>query len=99
MKKSGRMVIWLNNLDLSKSREEGRKVPKRLAIHNPTLKEIEIIAKKLGLKLESVKTASRPQSWWEKNGYVIIDRKGKSRSEILKSLAKNMREMRGEPIN
>lgn len=92
------MVIWLENLDSSKSREGGRKVPRSLAIDSPTLEEVERASLGLGLKVDSKERASRPGSWWERSGYVVVDRGGRPRSEILRSVAMEIRRMRGEGL-
>ncbi len=91
------MVIWLENLDSSKSRGGGRKIPRGLAIDSPTLEEVERASSRLGLRVDSKKRASRPGSWWEGSGYVVVDRDGRPRSEILRSVAMAIRRMRGEP--
>ncbi|MEM2226239.1 MAG: signal recognition particle subunit SRP19/SEC65 family protein [Candidatus Bathyarchaeia archaeon] len=95
MKRPGKMVIWLENLNSSKSRGQGRKIPKSLAIDSPTLEELERASLELGLKVDSKERASRPRSWWERSGYLIVDRGGRPRSEILRSLAIAIRRMRG----
>jgi|YelNatPaOPRAMG01_1025707.scaffolds.fasta_scaffold93142_3 signal recognition particle subunit SRP19 len=97
MKRPGKMIIWLDNLNSSKTRGQGRKVPRDLAVDSPTLEEIERASSELGLKVESKERASRPGSWWERSGYVVIDRGGRPRSEILKGIARAIRGMRAAP--
>jgi signal recognition particle subunit SRP19 len=97
MKKPGKMTIWLDNLSSSRSRGRGRKVPKKLAVDSPTLEEVERASLELGLRVDSKRRASRPGSWWERSGYVVVDRGGRSRSEVLKGIAMALRRARGMP--
>jgi len=93
LKISGRIIVWPANLDLVKSRTEGRKVAKGLAIPAPRLDEINEAAKRLFLEAELVPAKSRPSSWWEKGGYVILSKKG-SKSSVLRSLVGEMKKTR-----
>lgn len=87
MKQHGRMIVWLSNIDSSKSRRQGRRLPKSLCLETPKLAEVEDAATALGLESTSRSDAARPSRPWEKTGYLIVERKGKTRSFVLKSLA------------
>jgi signal recognition particle subunit SRP19 len=43
------MIIWLANIDASRPRSAGRKMPKGLALQSPDLKELSKAAHNLGL--------------------------------------------------
>ncbi|MEM3507261.1 MAG: signal recognition particle subunit SRP19/SEC65 family protein [Candidatus Bathyarchaeia archaeon] len=90
MKQKGKAIIWPANLDLRKTRKEGRKIPKSIALDMPKLHEIEAAARDLNLNPIPVKEASRPSTWWEKTGYVIVDKKGESKISILRKIASNI---------
>jgi signal recognition particle subunit SRP19 len=47
-----KMSIWLSNIDSSRSRIEGRKIAKGLAIKDPSLSEMTEAARKIGLDPE-----------------------------------------------
>jgi len=87
LKQKGKIIIWPANLDSKKTRREGRKIPKSIALEAPKLHEIEEAAKELNLNPISVKEAARPSNWWEKTGYVIVNRDEKSKISILKEIA------------
>ncbi len=59
---------------------------KALCIEMPKLAEVEDAARALGLESTSMGDAARPLRPWEKTGYIIVDRKGKTRSSVFKSL-------------
>jgi signal recognition particle subunit SRP19 len=93
LKISGRIIVWPANLDSVKSRTEGRKVAKGLAIPAPRLDEINEAAKRLFLEAELVPGKSRPSFWWEKGGYVILSKKG-PKASVLRSLGGEMKKTR-----
>ena len=87
------MVVWPANLDSSKSRKAGRKLPKAFAVQAPRLEEISDAAERLSLEAEVVPAKSRPSSWWEKGGYAIIPKKG-PKAAFLRSLASEIKKTR-----
>jgi len=89
----GKIVVWPANLDSAKSRYGGRKLPRSLGIQAPRLDEISDAAKRLSFDVEVVPAKAIPRSWWEKGGYIILPKKGK-KSEILRSLAAEIRKTR-----
>jgi len=60
----------------------------------PKLAEIEDAAKMLGLESTTIGDTARPSRPWEKTGYIMVDRKGKTRSFILKSLVQAIHKSR-----
>jgi signal recognition particle subunit SRP19 len=89
----GKIVVWPANLDSTKSRIEGRKVVKGLAIQAPRLEEINEAAKRLSLEAELAPGKSRPRSWSEKGGYVILARKG-TKTSVFRALAGEIKKIR-----
>ncbi len=94
VRKKGKMIIWPPNIDQSKSRRNGRIVPKRASVKNPKLSEIADVAQKLGLNPEVESDKSYPKSWWEHSGRIIIAKETK-KSEVAKQIAKEIKELRG----
>lgn len=94
MKKPGKIVIWPVNLNTTKTRRDGRKLPKALCVDSPRLSELEAAAKTLGLEPEIVQDAARPNRWWEKTGYITVERRGKTKLKVLKELAAELAKFR-----
>jgi len=94
LKKPGKIVVWLANLHATKTRRDGRKLPKALCVDSPRLSELEAAAKALGLKPEIVQDAARPNRWWEKTGYITVERKGKTKVKVLKEVAAELAKFR-----
>ena len=87
-------MVWPVYFDSSKSREQGRKIPKKLAVPNPKLEEIVRAAQKLNLKIEVVEDAAYPKMPWRRTGLIFIEKRGKSKLEILKLIGQKLAEMR-----
>lgn len=90
-----KIIIWPINLDLEKSRKEGRKVPKKFAVKEPTTKDIEKAAEKIGLNPVPEKNKAHPKEWWDVKGRVQVD-KLKSKSHTIKEIGKNIRKMKNK---
>lgn len=97
MKSPGKIVVWPANFDSAKSRIEGRKVAKGLAIQAPRLEEINEAAIRLSLEAELVPGKSRPSSWWEKAGYAIVAKKG-AKTSVFRALAGDIRKIRAAKL-
>ena len=93
MKQPGKAVVWPVNIDSVKTTGQGRKVSKNHSVHAPKLQEMQTAASSLGLKFE-IKASSRPDSWWEKTGHLIIDRPGMNKRALLQALAEEIRRLR-----
>jgi signal recognition particle subunit SRP19 len=95
LKLQAKRVVWPANLDSTKSRKDGRKLPKGSSVQTPRLDEMNEAAKRLQLEVEVVPTKSRPRTWWEKGGYLILP-KEKTKTQLLRSLASEVRKHRSQ---
>jgi signal recognition particle subunit SEC65 len=80
-------------LDSAKSRKEGRKLAKGIAVQAPKLEEIIEASKRLSLDFEPMTGKARPICWWEKGGYLTVPKRG-TRNELLRSLTDQIKEIR-----
>ena len=69
-------MIWPANIDGTKSRGQGRKIPQPRAVRQPSLKELIQAATSLGYSPEATEGSSKPSTPWEKTGYVSIKKPG-----------------------
>jgi signal recognition particle subunit SRP19 len=90
-----RMVIWPANMDVKKSRREGRIIPKRFAVRSPKIEEMEEVANTLGLNPEIKPEKAYPRSWWEKNGMLIVD-KTVPKGKVVKEISQKIKVLREE---
>jgi len=96
MKQPGKCVVWPANITSSKSRKEGRRIKRSLSLDSLKLTEIFESAKRLGLNPQVVEKAGRPCSWWEKSGYVVVDRAGRTKSRVLADIAQTIQKSRAK---
>lgn len=95
MRKQNKIVLWPVYFDSTKTRLEGRRVPKSLATPSPKLKEIRKAVERVGLRPEIVTDAAYPSSPWKKTGLLAISKKG-SKAKILRKIAKELLNIRGQ---
>ena len=93
MKLDGKIIVWPANLDSTKTRLEGRKIPKGQSVQAPRVDELAEAARRLSVEAEITPQKSRPRNWWEMTGYITVSMRG-SRPELLRSLAGEVRRIR-----
>jgi len=98
MRKQDKIVLWPVYFDSTKTRLEGRRVPKSLATPSPRLEEIRNAAERAGLRPEIVTDAAHPSASWQKIGLLIVPRKD-SKVETLRKIAKELLRIRGQAAN
>jgi signal recognition particle subunit SRP19 len=96
MRKSAEFVLWPSYFDLNKTRNEGRKVGRSLAVERPTVEELAKALEMLGIPYNPDRSAAYPKSWWEKAGRVFVS-KATSKSRLMVSVAKNLKKIRSKP--
>ena len=96
MRKQDKAIIWPAYFDSARTRKEGRRVPKSLAVQSPKIQEIKEAAEKLGLKYEIAREAGYPKTPWFKTGMIMVEKKG-SKEQIIKKIAKQLLKIRSEP--
>ncbi|TFG08396.1 MAG: signal recognition particle protein Srp19 [Promethearchaeota archaeon] len=90
------LIFWPQYFDAKRSRSDGRRLPKNLAIDKINTKEIAKAAKNLGYHAEIEGNFKYPKAWYEDPGRVVIDTKGKQKSKVILEIAKEIRKIRGK---
>ena len=93
MRKQNKIILWSVYFDATKTRTDGRRVPKKLAVSTPKIEELQRAAKRLGLQPEIVSDAAHPSSPWRKTGLLRIP-KTESKSKTLEKIAKELSDLR-----
>src|SRR5437879_13137443 len=86
LKRPNRQIIWPSNIDSTKTRLQGRKIPLPRAIRQPSLKEVVEAARALELDPQPTEKAAKPGTTWDKTGYIEI-KKTSSKIQPLKGIA------------
>lgn len=89
MRKQDKIIIWPAYFDQAKTRKNGRRVAKNLAVHSPKILEIREAAQKLGLEFEVVMDKSYPKMPWAKTGMLLVEKKG-SKEQVINRIAKQL---------
>ena len=88
-KRDGMFVLWPRYFDAARTRAQGRRVPKDIAVESPRAGHIAEAAKTLGLGAELEKDAAHPYEWWEPEGRVLVEKKW-SKEETLRKIASRL---------
>ena len=90
-----KMVIWLSTIDSSRTRMEGRKIAKGLAIKEPTLSEMQKAAEHLGIQPDLEEVGYPKDQGHEKRtpGRILVEKKH-TKTKTLKLLCDEIRRIR-----
>ncbi|MFP3908879.1 MAG: signal recognition particle subunit SRP19/SEC65 family protein [Archaeoglobaceae archaeon] len=91
-KKENEMVIWTANIDRKKTRGEGRKIPRKMAVPNVKLNEMVEACKKMGIRC-TPETNRYPRSWWEEGGRVRVPKDG-IKSQLMDKISREISQIR-----
>ena len=89
MRKQEKIIIWPAYFDKAKTRKNGRRVPKNLAVQSPKIMEIQDAAHKLGLEFEVVIDKGYSKMPWAKTGMLLVEKKG-SKEQVINRIAKQL---------
>ena len=95
VRKQEKFVIWPAYFDQTKTRKEGRRVPKTLAVPNPKIGDVAAATSQVGLKHELVAEVAYPKTPWLKTGLIMVEKKG-SKEQIIRKVAKQLLKIRSE---
>ena len=92
MDKQDYWILWTVYFDANKSRGNGRKVPKSMAVKSPTIDELVKAVSNLGLEFEAYADKKHPSNWFDgPHGYVAVRKRGGlKKRELIKALAKEL---------
>ena len=67
------LVLYPAYFDAERSREDGRRISRKIAVHTPTVEEIAAAAGSLGLKPKVEAQSAHPSTPWKKDGRVLVN--------------------------
>jgi signal recognition particle subunit SRP19 len=89
MRKLDKAIIWPIYFDCNKTRKDGRRVPKNMAVQSPKILEIKEATDKIGLKNEINLEAHFPKTPWAKSGMLLVE-KNETKEKIIQKIAKQL---------
>jgi signal recognition particle subunit SRP19 len=96
MRKLDKAIIWPVYFDCNKTRKDGRRVPKSLAVQSPKILEIKEAADRLGLQNDVNLEAHFPKTPWAKAGMLLVE-KQEAKEKIIQKLAKQLLKIKSQP--
>ena len=90
MPKDGPVVLYPAYFDLGRSREEGRRVAKKLSVDAPTAEEIAKASRALGLTPEVEPGKAHPSTPWKREGRVLV-RSDYFKTSVLRRVAEKVK--------
>jgi signal recognition particle subunit SRP19 len=96
MRKQDKAIIWPAYFDQTKTRKEGRRVPKNIAVQSPKIEEIQEAARTMGLKPEITAETEYPKTPYHKTGRLMVEKKT-AKEQVIKKIAKQLIKMRSAP--
>lgn len=95
MRKQDKVIIWPVYFDSSKTRKNGRRVAKSLAVNQPKIDEVTTAVKNLGLKHEVTLEVGYPKKPWLKAGMVLVEKTG-SKEQVIRKIANQLSKTRSK---
>jgi len=95
MRTQDKSIIWPAYFDQTKTRKNGRRVSKSLAVQSPKIDEIKIAVERLGLKHKFAPEAGYPKTPWLKTGLIMVEKKG-SKEQVVIQIAEQLLKLRSE---
>jgi signal recognition particle subunit SRP19 len=89
MKKLDKAIIWPIYFDVARTRKDGRRVAKSLAVQMPKIDELKLAVDRLGLKNEVRLEAHFPKRPWIKSGMLLVEKK-EAKEKIIVKIAKQL---------
>ncbi len=93
MRKQDKVVLWPAYFDSTRTRGEGRKVPKEMAVPSPKIMELKEAVQKLGLEHEISPEACYSKAPWIKMGMLLVAKK-EPKNQLMKKIAKQLLKIR-----
>jgi len=89
MRKLDKAIIWPIYFDTNRTRKEGRRVPKNLAVQSPKIIEIQQAVECVHLKNDIRLEAHFPKMPWIKSGMLLVEKK-EAKEKIIQKIAKQL---------
>jgi len=86
LRKQDKIIIWPVYFDSTKTRNDGRRIPKTQGVESPKILEIKQAVEKLGLGHEPVLDVGYPKTPWLKTGMLLVAKK-ETKNQIIKKIA------------
>jgi signal recognition particle subunit SRP19 len=83
-------VLWPEYFDIARTRAQGRRVKKNMAIPEPQMVMLVKAVDKLGLQYKIEEGKSYPSAWWQKQGLLLVENT-MPKSQLLPKVAEKLK--------
>jgi len=87
------IVLYPAYFDAERSRDDGRRIARKVAVNGPTVDEIAAAAGALGLKPKVEPDRSYPSTPWKRDGRVLV-RADYFKTSVVRKVAEKVKEAR-----
>ena len=87
------IVLYPAYFDAERSRDDGRRVARKVAVNGPTVEEIAAAAGALGLKPKVEPESAHPSAPWRRDGRVLV-RADYFKTSVVRKVAEKIKEAR-----
>jgi len=94
LRKQDKIIMWPAYFDATRTRRDGRRVPKNVAVNIPRISEIKDATDKLRLKSELIADVAYPKIPGLKTGMLLVEKK-QSKDRTIKEIAGQLQKIRG----
>ncbi len=84
-------VLYPCYFNRSLKRREGRRVPRKMAVEHPAVRDIEQVLSSLRLEYR-IEQAHHPAHWIEREGRILVEGTGMNKQELIKKVAAALKE-------
>jgi signal recognition particle subunit SRP19 len=95
MRKQDKIILWPVYFDSTKTRGDGRRVPKSLAVPSPKVLEMKEAVEKLDLSYEVVLDVGYPKTPWLKTGMLLVTKK-ESKEKVIRKIGERLLKIRSD---
>ena len=100
MKDYDHVIVWTDYINRNLSRKKGRKVPRDIAIFDPSIQELIEASRSAGFTVTSDNTnesARFPRRPYVRTGYIMLEKKQNlKKSKTLRTIAEKMAQNRAK---
>jgi signal recognition particle subunit SRP19 len=93
VRQQDKIIVWSAYFDVAKTRNNGRRLPRNLAVSVPKTSEIKEAAEKVGYDCEIVSDSGYSKTPWLKPGMLLMKKK-EPKDQMLKKIAKQLQKNR-----
>ncbi len=90
MRQQDKVIVWPAYFDSTKTRKNGRRIPKNLALPTPRALEIKEAADRLHLVCELVPDTGYAKTPWLKPGMVLVKKGKESKELVIQRIARQL---------